>query len=81
MLPGETRITCAVWHMFPAGLDLYAADPAQGLTAAGDELDHLHMDQIDQIDHDMSDVWEVGNENKPACLWNSLGQEVGGSLG
>ena len=34
---------------FP-GLDLYCTDPAQPLTTAGEELDHL------QIDHDLSET-------------------------
>ena len=33
------------------GLDLYYADPAQSLTAAGDELDHL--------DHELSELCKV----------------------
>ena len=37
-------------HTFP-GLDLYYADPAQPLTTAGEELDYL--------DHDLSDLSEV----------------------
>ena len=41
MMPGGTRIICMIQDKFP-GLDLpYEADPAQPLTTAGEELDHL----------------------------------------
>ena len=46
MLPGGTRIVCMIcmmYHMFP-GLDLYYADPAQPLPAAGGEPDDVDGD-------------------------------------
>ena len=47
MLPGGNRIIYMIYHMLP-GLDLYYADTAQPLTAAGEELD--------DPDHDLSDL-------------------------
>ena len=47
MLPDGSCVLCMIQHMFP-GLDLYYADPAQPLTAAGEELDDL--------DHDLSNL-------------------------
>ena len=50
MVPGGSRATCMIQHMFP-GLDMYYADPAQHLTTAGEELGDL--------DHDLSEVCDV----------------------
>ena len=61
-MPGLVRSTVAHvagWEAYnlhdlghvSCGLDLYYADPAQPLTAAGGELDYL--------DHDLSDLSEV----------------------
>ena len=49
--------------MFP-GLDLCLTDPAQHLTAAGEELDDLDHDLSDlsvrgDLDHGLSDLSEV----------------------
>ena len=49
MLPGRSRITCMIYHLFP-GLDLYCADPAQPLTTASEELDDLDDDLCDLLD-------------------------------
>ena len=50
--------------MFPAGLDLYHADPEQPRTTAGEQLDDLDHDlsdlsQLDGLDHDLSDLSEA----------------------
>ena len=50
LLGGSHIITCMIYHLFP-GLDLYHTAPAQPLTAAREELDYL--------DHDLSDLSEV----------------------
>ena len=52
MWPDGTRIISILCSTcFPA-LDVYYADPAQPLTTAGEELDHLDHD----LDHDLSDL-------------------------
>ena len=38
MLPNGARKICVIYRAF-RGLDLYYADPAQPITAAGEELD------------------------------------------
>ena len=45
MFPGGVRTAYMIQHMLP-GMYLYYADPAQPLTAVGEELDDL--------DHDLS---------------------------
>ena len=50
MLPCGTYISCLIWHIYP-GLDLCYVDPAQLLTKAGEELN--------DVDHDLSEVWTV----------------------